>query len=387
MQIEMLTDMNWRLILVLIFFSGVFAYLGDVVGMRIGKKRVSLFGLRPRTTSRFITAFTGMLISVAMLVTMSIISDDVRTALFSMKFIQSQLQTLTRDLQKSRDDSQLMALTLMDSEKRLDEQQKSLETTRLELEKVLPDLESARQELSAIQKERDLLETEKKSLVAAVADLKTESETLRKGLIEMRSGRFAVFANEALAQEAVEPMSDQADVERVFQNLRDRIERVLAARTGKNLSEIVLSVELQHEKQTIAECTGNPVRKFIRAVAAGNTLYGEDVRITYEVQDSALVYRKGDVLYESVLNTTGTDADAEAEMHLVLRMVNRKAINDLIKPDPTSGKVGTMDATEFFDAVDAIQTATSPVRIKVTAADNIYTEGPVQVAVSVKKVP
>lgn len=387
MHIEILTGMNWKLILALIFFSGVFAYLGDVVGMRIGKKRVSLFGLRPRTTSRFITAFTGMLISVAMLVTMSIISDDVRTALFSMKFIQSQLQTLTRDLQKSRDDSQLMALNLIDSEKRLDEQQKSLQTTRLELEKVLPDLESARRELSAIQKERDLLETEKESLVAAVADLKAESETLRKGLIEMRSGRFAVFANEALAQEAVEPMSNRSDVERIFQNLRDRIERVLAARTGKNLSEIVLSVDLQHEEQTIAQCTDNPVRKFIRAVAAGNTLYGEDVRITYEVQDSVLVYRKGDMLYESVLNTTGAEADAEAEMHLILRMVNRKATNDSIKPDPTSGKVGTMDATEFFDAVDAIRTAASPVRIEVTAADNIYTEGPVQVTISVRKIP
>ena len=126
MQIQIWSDMNWRLILTLILLSGVLAYLGDVLGMRIGKRRISLFGLRPRDTSRVITAFTGILISIAILVTMTVISDNVRTALFSMKFIQGQLQTLTRDLQKSRDEAELMAINLVGSETRLQEQQKKL---------------------------------------------------------------------------------------------------------------------------------------------------------------------------------------------------------------------------------------------------------------------
>ena len=65
MQIQIWSDMNWRLILTLVLLSGVLAYLGDVLGMRIGKRRISLFGLRPRDTSRVITAFTGILISIA----------------------------------------------------------------------------------------------------------------------------------------------------------------------------------------------------------------------------------------------------------------------------------------------------------------------------------
>ncbi len=67
MQIQIWSDMNWRLILTLILLSGTLAYLGDVLGMRIGKRRISLFGLRPRDTSRVITAFTGILISIAIL--------------------------------------------------------------------------------------------------------------------------------------------------------------------------------------------------------------------------------------------------------------------------------------------------------------------------------
>ena len=130
MQVQILSDMNWRLILTLIIVSGVMAYLGDVLGMRIGKKRITLFGLRPRDTSRLITAITGMVISIAILVTMTVISENVRTALFSMKFIQGQLQSLTRELQESRSESQLMSLTLLDSEKRLREQQEGLVTIR-----------------------------------------------------------------------------------------------------------------------------------------------------------------------------------------------------------------------------------------------------------------
>jgi len=38
------------------------AYLGDIVGTRIGKRRISLFGLRPRHTSSVITVITGILI-------------------------------------------------------------------------------------------------------------------------------------------------------------------------------------------------------------------------------------------------------------------------------------------------------------------------------------
>ncbi len=386
MQIQILSDMNWKLILALILLSGILAYLGDVVGMKIGKRRVSLLGLRPKTTSRFITAFTGMLIALAMLVTMSVISDDVRTALFSMKFIQSQLKTLTRDLQESRDKSQLTSLTLMDTEKRLEEQQKSLQSTRSELEKMLPELESAEQRLAQVQREKELLEKEKETLTTAIVDLKSESETLRQGLIEMRSGRFAVFANEVLAQAAVEPMSDGSDVERIFQNLRDQIKRVLAARTGKNLSEIVLDVDPESEKQTISECTKHPDRKSVRAKAAGNILYDEDVRITYEVNDSILVYRKGEVLYQTILNGTGdASLDAEAELHLILRMVNRKATADSIRPDPATGKVGVVDATEFFEAADTVRNADYPVQIEISAAEDIYTEGPVRVGITVEK--
>jgi len=43
------------LIVTLILVSGIIAYIGDLTGFRIGKKKISIFGLRPHRTAVFIT--------------------------------------------------------------------------------------------------------------------------------------------------------------------------------------------------------------------------------------------------------------------------------------------------------------------------------------------
>ena len=382
MQMQIWSDMNWRLILTLIVVSAVLAYLGDVLGMKIGKKRISLFGLRPRVTSRVITAFTGILISIAILVTMSVISENVRTALFSMKFLSSQLQTLTLDLQKSRDEAQLSSINLLDSEKRLREQQEMLVSVQKELESTRPLLDETQKNLQNLRNEKTQLESEKTALDASVSELKNEAETLRKNMISIRSGRIAAFAREVLGQKPIEPMSTRSEVERIFQELRREAEFVVSSRTGLSASEIVLAVDIEKEVESIQAVSNIPGRKFVRAVAEGNAVFGEDIRLVYEVYDSDLIYRKGEVLFLRKVEPDPEGVRAEAELHLILRMVNQKAVGDSIKPDPMTGKVGALDATSFFDAVEKMQKAEATLIVEITAAEDIYTEGPVRVALS-----
>jgi len=58
-MLDLLAEMNWTLILILVAVSAIVAYMGDLVGMRVGKKRVSIFGLRPKSTSSIITICTA----------------------------------------------------------------------------------------------------------------------------------------------------------------------------------------------------------------------------------------------------------------------------------------------------------------------------------------
>ena len=87
------------LIFVIAVLGGVIALLGDRIGMKVGKKRLSLYGLRPKYTSMIITVFTGILISGSTLVFLTIVSENVRTALFELKEIQDELQEKTAIVQ------------------------------------------------------------------------------------------------------------------------------------------------------------------------------------------------------------------------------------------------------------------------------------------------
>ncbi|HPD97827.1 MAG TPA: DUF3084 domain-containing protein, partial [Synergistales bacterium] len=99
---DLVMEMNWMLIIILLTVSSIVAYIGDIVGMRFGKKRISIFGLRPRATSSLITVVSGILITILTLAVLSATSQTVRTAIFSMKFVQKQITELTSQLQGSR---------------------------------------------------------------------------------------------------------------------------------------------------------------------------------------------------------------------------------------------------------------------------------------------
>ena len=54
---------GWFLLLALLVLGGVLSTLGDRLGSRVGKARLSLLGLRPKRTAVVITVLTGSLIS------------------------------------------------------------------------------------------------------------------------------------------------------------------------------------------------------------------------------------------------------------------------------------------------------------------------------------
>lgn len=83
--------MNVTLILAVIVVSGVVAYLGDIIGKRLGKKRVSLFGLRPRQTAVLIAVCTGWVITAVTITALALASRSVREALFTLDELHQQI--------------------------------------------------------------------------------------------------------------------------------------------------------------------------------------------------------------------------------------------------------------------------------------------------------
>ena len=67
-----------RLIIIMAIVGGLIAYLADKMGSKIGKKRMSVFGLRPKHTSILLTVLGGTIIAVLTISVMAIASQSAR---------------------------------------------------------------------------------------------------------------------------------------------------------------------------------------------------------------------------------------------------------------------------------------------------------------------
>ncbi len=74
--------------------AGGIAYIGDRVGHQVGRKRMTLFGLRPKYTSTIVAVATGMLIALSVTLVALIASSYVRTAFFRIGQLNSQINQL-----------------------------------------------------------------------------------------------------------------------------------------------------------------------------------------------------------------------------------------------------------------------------------------------------
>lgn len=79
------------LIPALILVSGAVAYIGNLVGRATGRRRLSIFGLRPRYTAHLITVITGMLITLISLGSMLLASQDARVGLFRLNDLREEI--------------------------------------------------------------------------------------------------------------------------------------------------------------------------------------------------------------------------------------------------------------------------------------------------------
>jgi len=103
---------GFLVVLVIIVMAGAIAYVGDRVGHQVGRKRLTLFGLRPKYTSTIVAVGTGMLI--ALIVTLGALgaSSYVRTAFFRLgtltariNELQNQAYSQEKELQQTRGSS------------------------------------------------------------------------------------------------------------------------------------------------------------------------------------------------------------------------------------------------------------------------------------------
>lgn len=383
-MIQFLYEMNWQLIAGIILVSAFVAYVGDVVGMRLGKKRISFFGLRPRHTSSVITAITGIVIALGILAVLSFTSDSVRTALFSMKYIQRQITDLTSQLQDSRDEMADMEVRLFENEQDLVESQQDLFDAEKKLDLAQSrtlELENAKESL---ENELASLQDEKLRSQEQVRALRDETESLRTGLEEVREGRIVVFSGELLGQVPIPQSSTAEQVKEALDEIWSRARYFVAQRFGGRPEDVLVALPQQEQiSQLVQELQGGGYRKVLRLLAASNAVQGEEVKVELRTYVSEIVYHKGYPILSRVLPAVSTEEQAEEKLYSLLRQVNNQAVSDGVLPDPLRKTVGNLTATEFYEALEALVSAEGGTKVSVFALEDVYSEGPVRIGIEI----
>ena len=90
----------WLKILLILILGGILSTLGDRLGSRVGKARLSIFKLRPKSTAVLITVFTGSIISAISFATMILFDRDLRVGLFQLEDIREKIIDSEKELKK-----------------------------------------------------------------------------------------------------------------------------------------------------------------------------------------------------------------------------------------------------------------------------------------------
>ncbi len=360
-----LSDTNWLLILSLVFGSAALAVAGDTIGTKYGKKRISLFRLRPRRTSQLITAITGALIALGILGVVSVLSQDVRTALFGMKILKQQMNELQFQLNQS---------------------EANAEHTRLSFAEASASLDIVGFELDTMKNDKLILEQEKRDLEVMLRLMRDESEQLKRDLKTMRSESIAMNANVLLAQRAFEPGMSRIEIISGLNSLKQQVRLNVLTRISdqsfSRLRNIPIIFNADEEEELIRELQSADVRQYVRALSGENAALGDNMRITVRLETgtSIIIYHDGEAVYRKFFDMDSKGTPEEI-LHYFLRELRNKAINDGIVPEPATNNVGTLDGETFFDAVETLSEITESVIISARASGDIYTEGPVVISI------
>ena len=179
-------DVGLILIMTLLVLGGLIATLGDRIGMRVGKARLSLFNLRPRQTATLVSILTGSIISASTLGLLLVASEQLRKGLFEFEETQANLSKARQDLQDAR-------IAKEDVEKALNTVTRQKIDAEGELTEVITFLDEAteretliRERLGETQNQLGLVSEQVEQLRIEIERLQTDRQVLQRQQAEVR---------------------------------------------------------------------------------------------------------------------------------------------------------------------------------------------------------
>ncbi len=347
---------GWILILALLILGGVLSTLGDRLGSKVGKARLSLFRLRPKKTAVVITVLTGSLISAISLGLMLLVSDRLRTGLFELDQIEQRLRDSRDALASSRKDLAQSRSALRSAEQERSEAQSQLKVVEQQASRLQKELAPLMEQRRQLEVERDRLSRDiaakdsdlqrnRAELAKLNIKIKTSSqelERLERNLIALRQGDVVISSGQPLevAKVRIENASQAREViHALLQRTNLNVyQRVLPGETPNRQILLVPRSDISKLETTLSK-RGEWV---VSLISAANVLKGERQVVAFpDVRPNKRVVRSGEQLATTVLEADERSQDqVRSRLNLLLaaaftRAQRQGALANGLQFDPT----------------------------------------------------
>lgn len=401
------------LIVVLVLTGGVIAFIGDRLGSKVGKKKLSLFGMRPKHTSILVTIVTGILITTVTFGVLAVASENVRTALFGMEKLREEmkstqdnlldatisLETMKKDLtftkeeydksKKELEKSQQELLLAQNAAELLEKQQAQLELRNNQLLLDNQNLIGTNSQLTAendsLLADNDVLTTNNQSLKADNASLEKLNSDLQEGIENMRERPIIYRVGELLASGVIKktdrPGQIQHDLSQIVALANSKIIDRLGAEGAKN-GVWIYPAEYQEAVEQLLHADTDMV---VRLIVAANLVKGDPVLTDLELHPNRTVYQKDELVYQKVYNVSIEGTNTELLISDFLRNVNITATDNGILPNPLTGAVGVISGNQIYAIDKTLQTSKGNILVSAYAVQNTDILGPLRLNIILRQ--
>ena len=370
------------LVFILIIISGLIAFIGDWVGLKIGKKRVTIFGLRPHHTAIVITVLSGILIAIITVTILAISSNDVRTALFGMEELKEKLTYLSREVELSN-------VQLSTTKENLKEKTTQLQEIEEKYQKLSEDIKNKTSQLEELLIIREGLKEEKEKLDKEVEELNATIKALYSGIAWIREGEVIFGSDEQIALTIIQSQRPIEEIkEELIRFLNEASDKVLAMGAQKNERTNQVFIISQEEYEEVVEKIDDSDKEMIvRLLSSINVVKGEPIVAHFNLLENKLIFKIDEEIISEEIESSKVSSEVEKELLTFLRKVNILAVEKGIIPDPKTSFVGTVSAVNLYDTVKTIVESGTKMKVSIISVYDTWSTGPLRVRMETKPIP
>lgn len=396
--------MIWQNLVVLAVFVGVcgfIAYAGDLLGRRMGKRRLTLFGMRPRYTAIMTTTVTGMLIAAFTITIMAMTSKDMRDLALRGAAIVHEYRAAQAEVKKAKKEVIQQRHIAVKAQKEAAAAVKQRDLVNAEIAKLKKSLDKLHADLKSAKKEI----VERTAQIAELAKKKQRLENaFISGYADLHSEKVVFQGGKEIDRRVIICAQSKSGIRADLEKLLGQVSRtasVKGAKVGKNgrairfvpkqIGEGPIYNEPAIINTIINQIYSGTGKTVVIVRSRTNSFAGEQAVIDCKLYQNQLIYLKG----EAVSSTTIDGSDSRGQIFENLIAFLKSEVRDTAEKkgvmpsydEEGNPSVGQIAWDEIFDLVDHIKTTGKSVRVKALAADETWSAGPLDLKLVVSESP